>query len=108
MPHHPVTLSPSSLADPVALLAFGPHPARGVGVGPGVVDVVLAVGGAGEGAWHELEQTVVGTAAPDRARVQSRLAACHAQHGLTRLTVAVGSLIDDVDDLLFAVARSAG
>src|SRR5829696_2623031 len=96
------------LAHPVALVPFGPHPSRGVGIGPGIVDVVLAVGSAGKGAGHELEETVVGAAAADRARIQPRLAARYPQHVLAGLTVVVGGFVDDVDDLLFAVARATG
>src|SRR5215213_627824 len=96
------------LAHPGALFPFGPHPSRGVGIGPGIVDVVLAVGSAGKGAGHELEETVVGATAADRARIQPRLAARYPQHVLAGLTVVVGGFVDDVDDLLFAVARATG
>src|SRR5688500_14239060 len=70
------------LAHPTALLPFVPHPSRRIGVGPGIVDVVLAVGGAGVGAGHELAEPVVGATAADRARIETRLAARDSQHVL--------------------------
>jgi hypothetical protein len=59
------------LAHPVALFPFGPHPSRGVGVRPGIVDVVLAVGSAGKGAGYELVKTVVGATATDRIGIET-------------------------------------
>src|SRR5688500_11053062 len=50
---------PSLLADPVVAIPLAPHPGRGPRVGPGVVDVAVAVRGPPVGAAEELEQPVV-------------------------------------------------
>src|SRR5688500_13942448 len=85
------------LTYPLPAPALRPHPGGRVGDGAGVEDVVLGERGAEPGPRLELEQPIRPTRSVDRRRHQIGLAAGHAQHVLARLSVTVGSVIDDGD-----------